>query len=74
MQNQNKRWTLDVLSHSEALSHQAMAQVRDTNEARLLVHGVIADALEGMSAAVSNADLEGAMGAALGLHRGGRCA
>jgi hypothetical protein len=59
------QWRLDVLSHADRLADAAHEQTADTNEARYLVHGVIARALADITGPVSRRDLDTDLGRAL---------
>lgn len=61
------QWRLDVIAQSDRLTDAAMEETADMNEAKALVHGVVARALAGVTGPVSRRDLDADMGRALRL-------
>lgn len=59
------QWRLDVIAQGDRLTDAAMEQTSDMNEARLLVHGVIARAITDMGGPISRRALDTDMGRAL---------
>jgi hypothetical protein len=60
-------WRLDVIAQGDHLTDAAMEVIADMNEAKALVHGVVARALAGVTGPVSRRDLDADMGRALRL-------
>lgn len=59
------QWCLDVLTHADRLSDAAMDETGDLNEARSLVHKVIARALSNIEGPISRRELDTDLGRAL---------
>lgn len=67
-----KSHVLDVLARGAELNAAAAQQVDDVNEAHMIVHGVMARAMEGEVTRASLAGLTLDLVSALVLHRRGR--
>lgn len=59
------QWRLDVIAEGDRLTDAAMEGTGDMNEAKALVHGVVASAMHNIEGPVSRSELETQMDRAL---------
>lgn len=59
------QWRLDVIAQGDRLTGAAMEETADMNEARALVHGVVARAMHKIEGPISRRELDTDMGRAL---------
>jgi hypothetical protein len=64
----NNQHNIDVLSHGARLNRLASGQLKDANEAHLLVHIVVARAMRGDIAPVTAAGMDASLWRALAIH------
>jgi hypothetical protein len=65
-------WRLDLLAHGERMLATATERTGDANEAHLLVHDVMARAVNGAQSTVSRQDLDDELERALGARAAAR--
>lgn len=59
------QWRLDIIAQGDRLADAAMEETADMNEARFLVHGVVARAMQDIEGPVSRRELDTDMGRVL---------